>query len=96
MLMCTTLFKFIHNCTAAGFFMTLKACELVLTASANVIGAKMLNKSISETIHGVSGHEIYDMHLTLPCVPGLAGKFGASKTSSSPHNVVFPFCERAP
>ncbi len=45
-----------HGCR---LLMTLKACELVLTASANVIGAKMLTKSISETIHGVSGHEIY-------------------------------------
>ena len=71
-------------CTAAGFFVTLKARELVLTASASAIGAKMLTKSISETLHGVSGHEIYDMYLTLPCVPGLTGKFGASKTSSSP------------
>jgi hypothetical protein len=75
-------------CTAAGFFVTLKARELVLTASASVIGAKLLTNSIADTLHSVSGLEIYAVNLTLPCQfdPAfLTGKFkfGASSATST-------------
>ena len=73
-------------CTAAGFFVTLKARELVLTASASVIGAKLLTNSIADTLHSVSGLEIYAINLTLPCQsdPAFTGKFkfGASSATS--------------
>ena len=74
-------------CTAAGFFVTLKARELVLTASASVIGAKLLTNSIADTLHSVSGLEIYAVNLTLPCQsdPAFTGKFkfGASSATSA-------------
>jgi len=72
-------------CTAAGFFVTLKARELVLTASASVIGAKLLTNSIADTLHSVSGLEIYTVNLTLPCQsnPAFTGKFKFGASSAT-------------
>jgi hypothetical protein len=72
-------------CTAADFFVTLKTRELVLTASASVIGAKLITNPITDTLHSVSGLEIFAVNLTLLCQsdPAFTGKFKVDASSAT-------------
>jgi hypothetical protein len=57
----------------------------VLTASASVIGAILITNPVTDTLHSVSGLQIFAVNLTLPCQsdPAFTGKFKVVASSAT-------------